>query len=239
VDHLEYNLTDAKFNRAKFYFLQQFAYDERRSMIVVSNVHPLHFPVDAGAETGVHKRSTLASEKQQRADLLAAFKRIFKENERDERLVPLPADVTLHRARAHYRSIWATCSPKEQEILHQVALGRLIGSGQPEIRLLRGRGLLELDPELRLIRDKEFRFFILSHYQPDPDEADESSSPLQAAKGPAITALIVVAGFLYLTQPGLWQYTIALVPGFMAGIGALVQVFNLVRPKPKTAPPQE
>lgn len=234
VDHFEYDLTNPEFNRKKFLFLQQFAADEKRPMILVSNVHPLNFPVATGPEG--KPAATLS--RLLREDLLSSFKRISKEDKDGNPLVAPPADTTTFTAQAHYRSLFATCSPQEQQILHQVADGRLISCGQPEIQTLLGRGLLKLAPDLRLMDDFGLRAFVLSHHRPDVEEGvKEETSIWYDLKGPAITVLIIVAAFFFFTQRAVWDYTIAVVPAFLAGITALTQIPRLLQMLKSKPPP--
>lgn len=238
IDHFEYKLDDPAFNREKLRFLQQFAADERRSLIVISNVHPLLFPLAEPGESTAPEAPALTRLRQQRTELFAAFKRIYKDNELDLALAPLPKDATLFHTRAHFRSLWLTCSPMEQEILHQVARGKLVSGRQPELRPLLERKLLTLRPGLELLPDSRFRRFILANYQPELcEDASKESAPWQVIKAPAVTALIAVAAFFYLTQPALWKHTIGLTPAFIAGIGALTQLLGMFK-QPKPIAPQ-
>ena len=238
VEHFEYNLTDPEFNRKKFRFLRLFAADEKRPMILVSNVHPLSFPMADSMEASPAVPPALALDKHQRADLLSPFKRIFKEDSDGHSLAAPPADTTAFTARAHYRSLFATCSPKEQQILYQVADERLISCGQPEIQTLLGRGLLKLAPDLRLMDDGGLRAFVLSHYRPELDEeTKEEPSLWHDLKGPAVTVLVILAGFFFVTQRAVWDYTVGLVPAFVAGVTVLTQIPRVVQMLKSKPPP--
>lgn len=227
VDHFEYDLANAKFNRRKFQFLQQFATDGQRPIIVLSNVHPLHFPLSGGGESNALKLA-LARLKEQRMELLAAYQKIHKP---DDAVAQATEGDTVHQKRAHYRSLWVTCSPREQEILHQVALGRLVSAGQEEVRSLVERKLLKSDPGLHLgMEEEEFSRFIQFNHRPEPGATPEAASAWQTIKGPAMTAIIIAAAFLYITQRAVWDYTIGLVPAILGGIVAFGQIVNLVRP---------
>lgn len=228
IDHFEYDLTNVEFNRQKFLFLQQFATDERRPILVLTNVHPLHFPLGEGCESDPLEPAALAWLKKQRLELLAAYRKIHKLDDTD---AATPESDTVNRKRAHYRSLWVTCSPGEQEVLNQVARGLLVSTGREEVRSLVERRLLKLDPTLHLGMDEEeFGRFIQFNYRPEPEATAEVAFAWQAIKGPAMTTIVIAAGFLCITQRSLWDYTLALVPVIVGGIAAFGQIVNLVRP---------
>ena len=51
VDHFDYDLDNLDFNRQKLRFLQRFAFDEARTVIVVSSVYPLYFKITDEAKS--------------------------------------------------------------------------------------------------------------------------------------------------------------------------------------------
>ncbi len=238
LDHFEHGQHDADLTRRKLRLLQLITPDEQRTIILVANLHPLHFARTGKTADKPEKEKTSAPEsspaeaKAHWLEALAPFKRIYLEDKSWDWQKDIRPGSTLHQAHGHYRSLWATFSPGEQETLFHLAQGRIISSYQPELRTLLARHIVLRDPKLRL-RDEpheNFRYFILSAYRPEPaDEAqgEEAAGFWSAMKGPATTVLVIVAAFIFMTQRNLWNYTIGLVPAFMAGLGALAQVLNL------------
>jgi hypothetical protein len=236
IDSFEYRHEDPAFNAQKLEFLRQLSLDEARTIVVVTSIHPLHFKLAAPTAEKGATPSGYEAVAAAWVELLACFRRLYVQRpwERCE----APEGRTSLRARVLHRSVWRTCSPAEQELLHQVAQGRLISSAQPELASLLDRGLLRRTPALQTA-DESFRRFILQAYRPGtatPDAVAEPPGLWQHLKGPAVTGLLVMAGFFFATQKEMWNHTVALITTFVAGIGAFAKVFELL-PKDRAKPP--
>lgn len=229
IDHFEYNLEDGGFNRDKLRLLQQFRFDEARTVILVSSVHPLHFNVEVPPPPGAKPDVATASDLPAWIEALEPYRKLYCLGRPGLESTPTSEGHTSQQARALYRSLWQTCSPAEQETLHEVAHHRLVRSDQREVLALLDRGLLQRKPHLRLM-DEAFQRFAVTHFRPEAaarEVAPEAASPWQSLKGPAVTVLILLASFFFTTQQELWNQTIALVTAFVTGIGALAKGYEL------------
>lgn len=228
VDHLECNLEDPQFNRAKLQFLRQFAYDEQRTVILVSSVHPLQFRL--AAEPAGTKKSGPASppDRQVWAELLTVYKTLYSQGS-PSALPTASSGQTSQRIRARCQSLWNTCSPAEQAILHHVAHRGLVRTDGPALRALLERGLLRRGARLEFA-DPEFAPFVLRHYHPGTAvavAAEAQTGLWPRLKGPALTALVLVAGFIFATQQDLWKQTITVITAFSAGLGVLFKAVEM------------
>jgi hypothetical protein len=240
VDSFEYRHDDAEFTRKKLQFLRQLALDEARTVVVVSNLHPLHFnltPAAGGKESANQTPAEVAAEW---VGVLGAFRRLHVRRRWDPGAFAALEGHTSHQARALYRSLWGTCSPAEQQLLHSVAQGRLVNSHQIELSTLRERGLLRCDPALK-VADEPFRRFVLAAYRPGAavlEASQEAPGLWQSLKGPAITALVILAAFFFATQEEMWNQSVVLITTFLTGIGAFAKAFELFqKSRSKPIPP--
>jgi hypothetical protein len=229
VDSFEYRHADGEFTGKKLRFLQQLTLDEARTLVVVSNLHPLHFCLVA-ADGGKGKPEPApAAAAAEWVAVLAAFRKLYVRRRQDPGSAAAPEGQTSHQARAAYRSFWATCSPAEQELLYEIAHGRLVNSYQPELAALRERGLLRCDPALK-VADEPFRRFVLATHRPGATvlgPSDEAPGLWQSLKGPAITVLIILAAFFFATQKEMWNNSVVLITTFLTGIGAFAKAFEM------------
>jgi len=193
---------------------------------VVSNVHPLHFSIERLPPPNAPATALRAPPEGWR-EVMAAFKPIYRDTRDTYGLSPAE-DETSHHARLLYRALWITCSPDEQEVLHEVAQRRLVSSQDPDLRHLLARGLLRRTPSLRLF-DPAFQHFVLLNYRPSPItlHRPDRAGLWQSLKGPTITTLIIIAAFFFFTQQELWNQSIAVMTAFITGIGALSKGLEL------------
>jgi hypothetical protein len=88
--------------------------------------------------------------------------------------------------------------------------------------------LLVRDPALRLMNEV-FQRFVLSHYEPETavaEKPDEPTNLWQTLKGPALSVLILLALFFFLTQQELWNKSIGIATAFLTGFGVLAKGFE-------------
>lgn len=133
-------------------------------------------------------------------------------------------------SRCHH-ALWEACLPLEQLTLLQVARTGLVNSERLELRTLLARGLLQRDPELRLVNES-FRRFVLAKGSPDtppPEETDGSMANWQNTKGALWVLLTGVAAFLFLTQREVWNILIGVATAFMAGLNSLTQASKVFK----------
>ncbi len=145
------------------------------------------------------------------------------------------SEALLTALQTEYERRWKTCSAKERRVLWEVARTGYEDAENPAVTGLLQRGLLRLDPNLRL-PGRSWRRFILrvAPLEPPPEaEASESSWPV-------VRTLLIVAGlgimaFLMLTQPETWQRTTGVLAGLLAGFKLMGDFFGAVR-KEATGP---
>ena len=227
VDHLEYNLEEPPFNRAKLQFLRQFAYDEQRTVILVSSVHPLHFHLAAQPADAKKSGPPRPSDREIWAELLTVYKTLYSQGSSTPPAAS--SGQTSQRIRARCQSLWNTCSPAEQVILHHVAHRGLVRTDGPALRALVERGVLRREARLQFV-DPEFPPFVLRHYRPGTaavTSAEARTGLWPRLKGPVLTALVLVAGFIFATQQDLWRETIAVITAFTAGFGVLFKAVEM------------
>jgi hypothetical protein len=88
--------------------------------------------------------------------------------------------------------------------------------------------LLVRDPALRL-KDAVFQRFVLSHYSPETAMAetpDEPTNLWQTLKAPALSVVILLALFFFLTQQELWDKSVGIATAFLTGFGVLAKGFE-------------
>jgi hypothetical protein len=225
VDSFEHRYDDPGFTRKKLHFLRRLVLDEARTVIVVSNIHPLHFKLVAEDDKAGPEPAAAAW-----VEVLQVFRRLYTRRRWDPGWTTAEEGHTTQKSRATYRSVWNTCSPVEQELLYQVGLGRLVSAYQPELASLIERGLVRRTPQLQLPPDAAFRRFVLGNYRPAAFVAgsgEDVPNFWQALKGPVLIILVVLAAFFFLTQKEMWNHTILLITSFVGGLGAFARVFEL------------
>lgn len=225
VDSFEHRHDDPVLSRKKLQFLRRLALDEARTVVLVSNIHPLHFRLAAEEDQDGVEASAADW-----VEVLQVFRRLYTRRRWDPGCAAAEEGHTTQKARATYRSIWNTCSPTEQELLHQIALGRLVSAYQPELASLLERGLIRRTPQLQLPPDPAFRRFVLGNYRPSAlvaSNVEDAPNLWQGLRGSILVVLVVLAAFFFLTQKEMWNHTILLITSFVTGLGAFARVFEL------------
>ena len=116
-------------------------------------------------------------------------------------------------AKPYYQSVWATCSIEEQLALYELAKEGWLHAQHPELPRLQLKGLVLLDPHLRLM-NKSFRQFILSagfKGQLSTAQRKEINGTWSAIKTPLLLVILAIFIFLFETQQELKNSVSALV----------------------------
>jgi hypothetical protein len=128
---------------------------------------------------------------------------------------------------------WEECLPREKWMLYHVARTSLADAEAPELKTLLGRGLLCLDPRLRL-SSESFRRFVLTRFPADQDarkqpkaEAGAAGAGWQMCKGAIGVALTALAMFLFMTQREVWQLVVGLATSFATGFSQLSRIAGM------------
>ncbi len=128
----------------------------------------------------------------------------------------------------HYVTRWKSCSQTEKLALFHLAKNRFLHAENPELRRLLQKGLIVLDPDLRVMNES-FRRFVLSASEKEQLTAWEyqvTRSAWSQIWRPVGVGLVVIAVFLISTQEeykAIMLGFIAILPGVLA---ALSQVFS-------------
>ncbi|HLE85817.1 MAG TPA: hypothetical protein VJG13_15875 [Thermoanaerobaculia bacterium] len=132
----------------------------------------------------------------------------------------------------HYRTLWQALPETERFVLVQLAAGNLPGLAQrPAVAHLVAWGLAVRDPALRLMNES-FRDFVLAARDADALRSWEwagTANLWRQLRLPFFALLTAAVGFLFLTQPGLFDSTVAFASVAAAGVPALLRVVGSVR----------
>ena len=214
IENFHLDAHDPKASQKKLRFLRRCVSNPVERVVIHSRIHPLNFAFDAQPDSDSAANQRLAW-----SQILLHFRTCFAGEMR--RLLREP------KAR-DFESIWAICSPNEKRVLHEIAQNMLVNPKQPEIKTLIRNGLVTLSPGPCLSNDKFGKWIResaaaaeLPRFKLLPQE-DRFAS----IKGPLIFGLVACALIFFLTQRALWDHTVALVPGFLAGLAAVSSLWK-------------
>jgi hypothetical protein len=140
-------------------------------------------------------------------------------------------------AQPYYRALWASCSNEEKLALYRLASDRFLHSENPEIRCLLCKGLIVLDPDLRLMNES-FRRFVLTIARGEQIAALEAQAPKSfwhKLSWPLGIVLTVWVLFLIVTQEGVRAGVGVLLGLLLALLPALNNLLNVLQ-KVKAGP---
>ena len=221
IDHFEFGSDDAELTRRKLALLRDLVATNRRGVVVVSNLHPIHFArVPAGGDEA--SAGKLDAERRELwLEVLGLLRRIDKAADEEASTEARPDTVMLRRQR--FKPLWDLCTDGEREVLHHIACRRLVRSDCPGVEALLARGLLTARPVLALTEPR-FAQFVRRNHRPLrglASVAAKSGDWWQALRGPTLTLVAFGALFLFLTQPERWNQMLALTAAFISGFGVL------------------
>jgi hypothetical protein len=122
------------------------------------------------------------------------------------------------RCYAYYQALWNTCSSEEKLTLVHLATHQLVSSYNPSLPGLLRRGLVFKEPFLRPM-NHSFTRFVAGQATPENVQdwkGDSQNSLWEILRFPLLIALVVVAGFLFVSQRDLYNSTLAFVSAFAA-----------------------
>jgi len=138
----------------------------------------------------------------------------------------------VDQARAYHLALWATCSQDERCALIHLALDGLISSKNTDVRQLMKRGLVVMDPGLRLMDESFRRFVISSQYDEDIDAWRQAGgSNWELMKAPLLLILLSVSLFLFVTQKEVYDSSVSFVSALTAGLAALFKLLGMFQKK--------
>jgi len=145
-----------------------------------------------------------------------------------ERLIKRPDFIYLNPDRvswrvqdscdAYYHDLWNTCSNEEKLTLVQLATHQLVSSYNSSLPGLLRRGLVFKEPFLRPI-NHSFTRFVAAQATPENVQdwkGDSQSSLWEILRFPLLIAIVLVAGFLFVSQRDVYNSTLAFVSAFTA-----------------------
>jgi hypothetical protein len=135
-------------------------------------------------------------------------------------------------AESHYHALWAELEADEKLVVSQLAHGVVVNPNvKRAVRRLLARRIVIRQPELRLMNDS-FRKFLQEEVPASFEEREygEPSSAWQRVRFPIGLGLVVVIGFLFVTQRGAFDSAIALVTAAGLGSTAILKLISVIRP---------
>lgn len=133
------------------------------------------------------------------------------------------------RCDAYYHALWNTCTSEEKLTLVRLATHHLVSSHNPSLPGLLRRGLVFREPFLRPMNDSFTRFVAA---QATPENVQDwkganQHSVWEILRFPLLLALIVVAGFLFVSQRELYNSTLTFVTAFAAVMPVLFKFLGM------------
>jgi uncharacterized membrane protein YjjP (DUF1212 family) len=139
-------------------------------------------------------------------------------------------DEIGERAEEYYTALWHPCSAGEKLVLMQVAQTGLVNSkARKDVRRLLARGLLQRDPQLRLMNETFRRFVCVQAATSSLSsrlEEDLAGDAWNRVRMPFFAGVVVVLLFFFGTQRELFDSTFAVVGGLAATIPALLKMLS-------------
>ncbi|MGH7966456.1 MAG: hypothetical protein ACRERD_32300, partial [Candidatus Binatia bacterium] len=141
-------------------------------------------------------------------------------------------------AEAHYYTLWGLCTDEERlTLIHLAQEGFVNPHNWAVVNRLMEQHVIKRGPPLRVMNES-FRQFVLRAEEPATVRQWEKAQGLSTwggARNIVITVLVAVGAFVFLTQPEAITKWPAFLTGLVAGVSALLQLFNIVQNGGKAA----
>jgi hypothetical protein len=137
-------------------------------------------------------------------------------------------DEIRERSNAYYAGLWASCSPEEKILLHQLAReGLMNGKDRKSVRRLLARGLIRRAPNLRLFNDT-FRLYVLATARREqvPFDSHEGPSVWDMIRLPMFVVIVSTVILIFATQKDMLNLATGLVAALTTGLPAIVRLFG-------------
>jgi hypothetical protein len=140
---------------------------------------------------------------------------------------------------SRYRDLWYALGQPEQHLLAQIASGCLVNDSLREpLRHLLAWRLLERKGLVFRMKEDSFRSFVLAHYDAEALRQWEDKAAVglwRYVRLPFYSMLGLILLFLFITQPGLFDITIALASVAVALLPSIIRIVDVFRRSPQTA----
>jgi len=149
----------------------------------------------------------------------------WKKYSREETL-----DEIRERAESYYAVLWASCSPAEKLLLHQLAKQGLVnGKNRKSIRRLIARGLVRRAPNIRVFSET-FRRYVLevANSQRLTEMEEQSTGLWNSLRVPIALVTLTIAVIFFASQKDLLNVTTGIVTGLAAGLPAIAKLVGLI-----------
>jgi hypothetical protein len=138
-----------------------------------------------------------------------------------------------NRAHLYYQSLWAACNKEERYLIFDLAQDGLINaSNLIGLTSLIRKGIVIQTPDTLTVMNKSFRNFVLTVVQPVDalrmEMEFESQDLWRRLRAPISVILFALGAFVFYTQRGILNETLAFVTGAAALIPTLSRVFEAV-----------
>jgi hypothetical protein len=134
-------------------------------------------------------------------------------------------------ARAAFLDIWSSLTHREKLLLFQLAEQGLVNPGNWEVaRDLEKRGFLVRTSPYRIVSES-FRRFVLEECDPAELKAWQAATPSSWAllRVPLALLIILVAAFVFVTQPDTFRSSTAFIGAVSAGLPHLLRLASLLQ----------
>jgi hypothetical protein len=139
-------------------------------------------------------------------------------------------DEIRERAESYYAGLWASCSPSEKLLLHQLAKQGLVnGKNRKSIRRLIARGLVRRGPSIRVFSET-FRRYVLevANSQRLTEMEEQSTGLWNSLRVPIALVTLTIAVIFFASQKDLLNMTTGIVTGLAAGLPAIAKLVGLI-----------
>jgi hypothetical protein len=134
----------------------------------------------------------------------------------------------LEAAEPYYKDLWESCSGSQALALFRLARDRFLHARNPETRPLLQKGIIVLDPDLRLMNESFRRFVVATGAKQRRAEwnIEGSRSAWTQVWRPMAMGVVLIAVFLMFTQEQYRAITIAFLGALSGLLGAFSQVLS-------------
>jgi hypothetical protein len=136
----------------------------------------------------------------------------------------------------YYQSLWDALSVDERKLVYDMAQDGLVNHQNIDIiNLLINKGLFVVEGSVPRMMNKSFRNFVLTQLVGEDLQEMETAlsegGTWQRLRPAIIIVLVVVAGFIFITQRETFNSMLGYLGAFAGGILALLRLFDSVAPK--------
>lgn len=131
----------------------------------------------------------------------------------------------------YYKSLWRQCTTGERYVLFDLAQDNLVNPRNVKIiKELLARGLVVSDGGVLKLMNRSFRNFVLTSISEaetrEIEDFSQRAGNWSRLRMPLLVLLFTLSLFVFITQRGTFNAVIGAIPGFLAGLGVLHNLFQ-------------